>query len=494
MRAGGSNAPGGPRAWLRRPAAWAVGCGALLAAPGCGDEFSPEGSGGAAPLPPTTPFSLAVGSEGNQLAHAVAVDGAGNVVVTGEFEGEIDFGDGTLTANNDTNSDIFLAKYDANGQLAWSRRFGDTSRDRGMALAIDDAGNILLAASFGGVMEFDGKPLEANGYDILLAKLEPDEGEPIWHRVFTGQGDGGYAEPWSMALDADGNIALVGRFTKSLLLAEPHAANTDYDENRYDAFVAKLDPDGEPLWSTSFGDQWDDVAREVTIGPTGEVAAVGSFAGVATVLGHTWEAPSSASSRPPNAFVVQLGPEGDYRWSKSLGDDGYQDGYGVAIDSDGQTYVSGTFGGTIHFGGDARTSHGGYDLFLASYDLAGRLLWSWHAGDGAAEGARELAVTPDGQLAVAGCFAQALDVGTTVLHAEDEEDLFLAQLTTDAEPEWSRSFPGGGTEMLLDMAVDRAGSAILVGHFDGDVDFGQGLLSSQGDQDLFIAKLPPTGE
>lgn len=471
---------------------------ALLAlAPACGKEFTPEGGGGGGgplPLPPTEPFSLSAGDEEDQRARAVAVDAAGNIVVTGYFEGEIDLGGGPLPTASESYPDIFLAKLDPDGKHLWSKRFGSTSTDRGMAVAVDDEGNILLGASFASAMEFDGEPLQASGYDMLIAKFSPD-GDPIWHRVFSDRGeDNGYDEPHALALDRQGNIFVAGRFSESLVLAETHQSNTDYDENRYDAFVAKLDPEGEPLWSLSFGGERDDLATDLATGPGGEVAVVGYFSGQTEVLGNSWLAPDTGSP-VPNAFVLQLTADGQYGWGKSLGDDAYQYGYGVAIGDDGDTYVTGTFGGTIDFGGDERTSHGSYDVFLARYRANGSLRWSWHTGDGSEDWGRQVALAPDGTLALGGYFAGSLEFGTSVLEAEDEEDVFLARLDDEANATWSRGIGGTLADMLADMAVDRAGNTIVVGCFEGTLDFGQGELGRNAeDEDLFIAKVPPPSD
>ena len=74
------------------------------------------------------------------------VDGSGNVLVTGTFEGTVDFGGGPLTSTGV--SDIFLAKYDPNGNHIWSQRFGGTSSESVRAIAVDGSGNVLVTGSF----------------------------------------------------------------------------------------------------------------------------------------------------------------------------------------------------------------------------------------------------------------------------------------------------------------------------------------------------------
>ncbi len=113
-------------------------------------------------------FSQRFGGTGGDFGAAIAVDGAGNVLVTGQFSGTVDFGGGALT--NAGSRDIFLAKYDAAGAHLFSQRFGDTDFDSGAAIAVDGAGNVLVTGSFEGTVDFGGGALTSAGNDIFLAK------------------------------------------------------------------------------------------------------------------------------------------------------------------------------------------------------------------------------------------------------------------------------------------------------------------------------------
>ena len=100
----------------------------------------------------------------------IAVGGADNVLVTGFFQGTVDFGGGALSSAG--NSDVFLAKYDAAGAHLWSQRFGDTGVDVGRAIAVDGAGNVLVTGILRGTVDFGGGPLTSAGLsDIFVAKF-----------------------------------------------------------------------------------------------------------------------------------------------------------------------------------------------------------------------------------------------------------------------------------------------------------------------------------
>jgi hypothetical protein len=99
------------------------------------------------------------------------VDGSGNVLVTGPFNGTVNFGGGGLTSAG--GSDIFVAKFSgADGAHLWSKRFGGSSDDIGMSVAADGSGDALLTGSFSGLVDFGGEILTSAGQtDIFVLKL-----------------------------------------------------------------------------------------------------------------------------------------------------------------------------------------------------------------------------------------------------------------------------------------------------------------------------------
>ena len=99
----------------------------------------------------------------------VALDASGNIFVTGSFMGTTDFGGITLITTGF--NDIFVAKYDPNGNLLWVRGFGGPSFEFGNTVAVDGAGNVVVVGSFRGSVDFGGGLLaSAGGDDIFVAK------------------------------------------------------------------------------------------------------------------------------------------------------------------------------------------------------------------------------------------------------------------------------------------------------------------------------------
>lgn len=105
----------------------------------------------------------------------MSVNASGAIVLTGNFNGSVNFGGGALASPGPDSDDVFLAKLDGNnGNHLWSQRFGDISDQIGVAVAMDSAGNALLTGIIYGTTDFDGVPLvSAGGSDVFVAKFGP---------------------------------------------------------------------------------------------------------------------------------------------------------------------------------------------------------------------------------------------------------------------------------------------------------------------------------
>src|SRR5262249_55883266 len=109
------------------------------------------------------------GDAGDQEGVSVAVDGMGNVLVTGIFRDSVDFGGGALPSAG--GSDIFVAKLDANGNHLWSKAFGDLNDQRAFGVAVDSTANVVITGNIKGSVDFGGGVLpSAGGSDIFVAK------------------------------------------------------------------------------------------------------------------------------------------------------------------------------------------------------------------------------------------------------------------------------------------------------------------------------------
>ena len=285
-----------------------------------------------------------------ESGNAVAVDGRGDIVVTGIFEGTADFGGRPLVSAGQT--DIFVAKYSAAGQHRWSRGFGDRgSLDSGEGVALDSSGNVLVTGNYAGAVDFGGGRLTGTGSTIFVAKYSPT-GEHVWSQSFGGSNsDSGK----SVAVDAYDNIVLTGTFRNTVNFGG--GPLTSAGEN--DIFVAKYAPAGLHLWSKRLGSSYgSDSGNAVAVDTSGNVVVAGSFVGSVDFGGG-----ELVSGGGTDVCVVKYSAAGAHLWSRSFGARSAQEANAATV-SDSGVIVSGIMLKTVDFGDGPLTSAGGTDVFL----------------------------------------------------------------------------------------------------------------------------------
>ena len=217
-------------------------------------------------------WSQRFGSGLTDVGNGVGVDASGNVVVTGYFKGTVNFGGGALTSAGDR--DAFVAEYAAaNGQHLWSRRMGGTSVDEGAGVAVDSAGDAIVAGSFVGSVDFGGGALTTPnaGSDVFLVKYSSTGAHRWSKRLGSTNGDSGR----SVAVDEAGNVTVTGAYQGAVDFGGGALSSA----GSFDIFVAQYrGTDGGHLWSRRFGGTGNDRCQGLA-SSTGSVVVNGYFPG-----------------------------------------------------------------------------------------------------------------------------------------------------------------------------------------------------------------------
>jgi hypothetical protein len=250
--------------------------------------------------------SLRIGDGGADTAYAVATDPAGNVFVTGSFQGTVDFGVGDPLTSDTGSLDIFVSAYSALGAPLWAQRFGGAGPDEGLGIAVDDLGNSYVVGRFSQTADFGNGPVTAEGDDAVVLKLAPSDGATLWSTTIQGpSGTPGLA----IAHDPRGAVAVTGLFR-----GDDSGGPTDFGGVMLtplgvgDAYIAKYsDADGALLWARQFGSPelaQIDVGLGIAADPTGNVVVTGFFTGTAE-FGNE---PPLMSGGDMDVFVGKYGP------------------------------------------------------------------------------------------------------------------------------------------------------------------------------------------
>ena len=336
-----------------------------------------------------------------------------------------------------------------NPLLTWNTFLGGRALDEGDDIIVDGNGNIYVT----GYSHLSwGNPLRAytDFADAFVAKLD-SSGNLRWNTFLGGsQSDLGYG----IALDANGNIYVTGNSTATWgTPIRPHTPGIN------DAFVAKLDPNGNLLWNTFLGGTGTDEAREIAIG-----------GGNIYVAGRSDEAWGTLTPRAytadMDAFVANIDSGGTLIWNSFLGGNAFDEAYGIGVDRKGAIYVIGfssdIFNVPGSWGNPIRPFTNARDAFLGKLNSSGNLTWSTFLGGTGDDVGLNLAVDGNTNIYVTGYSSTTWENPIRGFTAND--DAFAAKVGADGNLIWNTFLGGGSLDHAMGIDIDGGGAIYITGY------------------------------
>lgn len=302
------------------------------------------------------------GRDTEQLYGVVALEGGGVAVV------------GHTRSSGAGESDVWVVRLDADGEIVWQRAFGGAANDRARSIAAAPDGGLVVAGFTRSRGAGDG--------DAWILRLDRD-GALVWDSVYGKTGDDG---AFNIIPLPGGGFAVAG-YSQGL------------GADAYELWVLWIDDRGWVKWERRFRRGMFAAATALTPAANGGLYVVG--------LSH------ERSSERPNIWVLHLDRYGAFVWQKTIGGLKSDGGWGVAATTDG---------GFVVLAATASRGAGSTDAWLMRFDRAGKLLWERLYGQALWDRPTALLVTRDGGLMVA---------GYTTSKGNGHEDFWLLRL--DAE-------------------------------------------------------------
>ena len=307
----------------------------------------------------------------------------------------------------------------------------------------------------------------------------------------------------SVTADDAGNVYASGAFYGSEITFGPHTLTNDA-VGYAAAYLVKYDADGNVLWAAgSEGDGSAEVAGMATDG-AGNTVVCGYFGFYGSFISLDGNLLDCAGES--DGFIARYDPAGAVQWVLGFGGEGSEGVSGVALDSDGNVFATGTFrSDSISFGAFTLHNQPGYgrqDLFVVELDPDGNVIWALSEGSeyypddvfGTA-----IAVDPTGAVIVTGSFDGIVDFGGTILTslgALGTTDVCLLKYTASGDLVWAQKFGGTGTDSGEDVVTDSDGNIYVAGDLESAVcQIGSTWFFNPAapDADVFIAKCDPDG-
>ena len=376
-----------------------------------------------------------VGSTSKDQTNAVAVDPSnGNVLITGYFTGSLAFGTaGTLTTTP-SNYDGYVAAISPTGGFVWAKSFGGAGIDMGSAVVADSSGHVYVGGTFTNAATFPGAvSVSDSGSNAYIAQFNDLTGQANWVTPF-GNNNGSTVN--HLAVDTAGNVYTSGTYTSAISYNTTTGARSLAGSGIY---ALKETASGAFVWANGLVGSGL-TAGGLAVDGSGDVFLDGSFksavnfAGISPTIG-----PVNAKG---NAFVVKLNPDGSgANWVNTLGGTNFAQAIDLGVDTAGNIYVGGLFGGSILFNTAAGAKpliSGAQDVYVEKLDTNGMYIWAQHAGGGSSSTnvLRSLSVTAPDDVTIVGKYAPPVNFSTIALAPtkSSSSNVFLARIAQPTPP------------------------------------------------------------
>ncbi len=445
-----------------------------------------------------TPQKMGGNANNGEKGFEVYTDSNNNLYLSGTFLQSATVGDTTLTA---TVYDTFISKYNANGQRLWTRKLGVSQSAEGMAIVVDNAGNIYFSGHFYGTFTINGNTLNSFGEANLFLVKYNSNGIAQW-AVKGGASSYTFDNKvfgYGLALDATGNIYVSGTFKGTAVFGSLSLVSaTQFPGYFYDdIFLVKYNSSGEEQWARRAGGNGIDAGRKVVVND-GWVYITGMYVSPADFGGNT-----ITGNNQTDGFVAKYDLDGTYlSVFRTQATAGYSNIINdIAFDNVGNQYITGTYAYGATFGNGITLTPNANEFgnaFIAKINASGVAQWARQSSGNGEEEGRSLALDASGNVLVAGNFTEmpSFDGYLIAPSPNNNKDIFYAKYSSGGELQWLKKSGGEYDENVNAIAIDGFGNIYATGFFRGISFFDEQYLQSYNysninlsGEDIFLLRI-----
>ncbi|MCX5870817.1 MAG: SBBP repeat-containing protein [Deltaproteobacteria bacterium] len=361
----------------------------------------------------------------------------------------------------------------------WHTFYGSGADDYASDIAVDCSGNVYVTGWSNATWGNPVNPHSGNSSNDIVALKLDSSGALMWNTFYGGIADD---EGFGIVVAGSGDVYVTGH-SYATWGSPLHAYSGDSD-----IVVMKLDSSGVLVWNTFYGSASYDFVQGIAVDGSGNIYVTGRSDATWGIPLHAYN--GSASSA--NIVVIKLNSSGVYMWHTFYGSASSNYGRAVAVDSDGNVYVTGrsddTWGSPLHPHSDGPNN---YDIVVMKLDSSGVLVWNTFYGSTADDETYGIAVDGSGNVYVTG---ESYATWGSPKHAHSGSgnfDIMVMKLDSSGVLAWNTFYGGISNDGGAGIAVDGSGNVYVTGY--SNATWGSPLHAYSGSSDIVIFKLDRSG-
>ena len=446
-----------------------------------------------------------------QLSQSVITDSNNNVYISGRSDnsslGIIATSGAFQTIFGGGSSDLFIVKFDSNGNRLWGTYCGGAANEQDNKMCISSTNEIYIVGTVNAAGSAIATPgshqsTYSGSTDGFLMKFDSN-GIKIWGTYYGGPD---FDNTKTCAVDNSGDVYIGGATSSTLSSAISSSGSHQVNfSGNLDGFIAKFSSSGVRLWGTYYGGVNNEWVHSLSTDNLGNLFACGETTSwafnsqIATPGSHQQVYTSSVC----DAFLVKFNSSGIRQWGTFYGGIGEDIAYDCDVDGSGNVYMVGmtsTNTNTFIASPGYQGTHGGgtYDAFFCKFSNSGVRQWGSYYGGNQSDDAFDCEVDISGNLyfvgntntTAPGVFATA---GSHQILASSAPDSYIVKFTTNCTRVWGSYYGGTGADVSRGIALSSNGDLYITGNTNSINTNAISTSTSHqplagGGQDSFLAK------
>lgn len=360
----------------------------------------------------TISWAKKISSSGEDHCSDLKMDDNGNLVIVGDFSGNLDFGNG-VTLTNAGSSDAFVAQLDSDGNANWALSAGGSGDDKASSVEVDGQGNIYVSGHFNSMDgNFGANPMITIGEnDAFVAKITSN-GTISWMNSLGTTNNEMFND---LAVNSSGKLLVTGSFDNLLILGDD-TLNTSAGSK----VVVQYSAEGSLDWGNQEAGSSDMEDGKIEVDKDDNIYTSGMFEGTITIDGKEY-----ISAGGTDAIIIKHNSEGQVTWVQTMGGSGNDRCSDLDITNDGWVIAGGSFEGMSSFGADNLTSAGGSDNFIASLNGNGEVESAISSGGEMNEKLHGVSANSSNQVVATGSFEGNSSFKRGEENSEGNSDMYV---------------------------------------------------------------------
>lgn len=434
---------------------------------------------------------------------ATCSDRSGNIFISGFFYGTVSykFGNDSIKASSNGESDVFIAKLNQAGELIWFKTFGGGSYDGVFAITSDLKGNVILTGNFWDTCDFNpSSKIEnhvSNGDgDVYVLKLDKN-GNFLWVNSFGGRE---FDNSLGICSDSKNNIYTTGHFLGEFEFKGNDSITKWKSIGHEDAFILKMDSNGKTLWVNFLSGTFLQEGNSIVIDNEDNVIAVGEYSGECLISPNQQNVIFNSIGLI-DIYVLKFDSNGQLLWYKSIGGNSYDIVNDVDINSNNEIYIVGSFYESVNFNppdkNEIKNSKGRFDVFIEKLSQNGNFIWTRTFGGPEPEYVGGFDVDDSGNIYLTGYFEKTCDFSTNseIISSVSQGsfDVYFLKINDAGDLLTMKTFGGKYDDHGNAICINKKNDIYLTGRFndkilDDEFEEIENLISN-GESDVFILKM-----